>query len=275
MINKYCTILDISQCSCYKNINARLLYLHLACSVDVSTYTYATSIRRLSADIGMTVATVRHALSSLEQAGLITTTQVAPHSTTQVATHIHLVRHNELQGVSNTSCDTLNDTSCHTHKNNNNQKAYTHSHACAKAKEWVGLLSAELQISADQADRLCVDFLRRMELKGKAWESEGDCLAHLISWSEKAVPLSRRQPLPRKSVRQMDNEAREGEYQRIREEEKAISEQEKAWEEVCYTWQSYLDRKKRLGEEKARGALEFYQAKRQEYEQKFGKRINQ
>ena len=271
-MNKYCTILDISQCNCYKNINARLLYLHLACSVDVSTYTYATSIRRLSADIGMTVATVRHALSSLEREGLISTTQVATHSTTQVATHIHLVRFNELQCANDTSCDTLNDTSCDTHKNNNNQKAFTHSHACEKAKEWVGLLSAELQISADQADKLCVDFLRRMSLKGKAWENEGDCLAHLISWSEKAVPRSSRQPLPKKSVRQMDNEAREGEYQRTREEELATSEQEKAWEEVCYTWQSYLDRKKRLGEEKALGALEFYQAKRAEYEKKFGKR---
>ena len=267
-MNKYCTILDISQCNCYKNINARLLYLHLACSVDISTYTYATSIRRLSAESGLTVSATRHALCALEREGLIITTQVA----TQVATHIHLVRYNELQGVSDTLNDTLNDTSSDTHKNNNNQKAFTHSHACEKAKDWAGLLSAELSVTADQADKLCVDFLRRMALKGKTWENEGDCLAHLISWSEKAVPRSSRQPLPKKSVRQLDNEAREGEYQRTRDEELATSEQEKAWEEVCYTWQSYLDRKKRLGEEKARGALEFYQAKRAEYEQKFGKR---
>lgn len=271
-MNKYCTILDISQCNCYKNINARLLYLHLACSVDVSTYTYVTSIRRLAAESGLTVSAIRHALCALERDRLLITTQVATHSTTQVATHIHLVRYNELQGVNDTSCDTSCDISCDTHKNNNNQKAFTHSHACAKAKDWVGLLSAELSVTADQADKLCVDFLRRMQLKGKTWENEGDCLAHLISWSEKMLPRSSRQHLPNKSVRQMDNEAREGEYQRTREEELATSEQEKAWEEVCYTWHSYLDRKKRLGEDKALGALEFYQAKRAEYEQKFGKR---
>ena len=267
-MNKYCTILDISQCNCYKNINARLLYLHLACSVDISTYTYATSIRRLSAESGLTVSATRHALCALEREGLITTTQVTTQVATQVATHVHLVRFNELQGVNDTLNDTLNDT----HKNNNNQKAFTHSHACEKAKEWVGLLSAELQISADQADKLCVDFLRRMALKGKTWENEGDCLAHLISWSEKAVPRSSRQPLPRKSVRQLDNEAREGEYQRTREEEQSTSEKEKAWEEVVYYWQSYCDKKKRLGEKKSLGALEFYQAKRAEYEQKFGNR---
>lgn len=271
-MNKYCTILDISQCSCYKNINARLLYLHLACSVDISTYTYATSIRRLSAESGLTVSATRHALCALEREGLITTTQVATHLTTQVATHVHLVRFNELQGVSDTLNDTSSDTRSDTHKKNNNHKAFTHSHACEKAKEWVGLLSAELSVTADHADRLCVDFLRRMKLKGKEWESEGDCLAHLISWSEKAVPRSSRQPLPKKSVRQSDNEAREAEYQRTREEEQSTSRQEKAWEEVVFCWQSYLDRKKRLGEEKARGALEFYQAKRAEYEQKFGKR---
>ena len=267
-MNKYCTILDISQCNCYKNINARLLYLHLACSVDVSTYTYATSIRRLSAESGLTVSATRHALCALEREGLITTTQVA----TQVATHIHLVRFNELQCVSDTLNDTRSDTRSDTHINNNNKKAFTRSHACEKAKDWIGLLSAELSVTADQAEKLLVDFLRRMEIKGKTWENEGDCLAHLISWSEKAVPRSSRQPLPKKSVRQLDNEAREGEYQRTREEELAITEKEKAWEEVVYYWQSYCDQKKRLGEEKALGALEFYQAKRAEYEQKFGKR---
>lgn len=129
-MDKYIVISDISKYPCYKNVNARLLYLHVACHLDTRTYTYYHSIRTLANDIGMTVAAVRHALGLLVKDGLITlevtvptTTHYATHKIAQPTTHIHIVTIKDLQQPNNTPCDTRNDTPCDTHINKKIKKS--------------------------------------------------------------------------------------------------------------------------------------------------------
>ena len=128
-MDKYIVISDISRCPCYNNVNARLLYLHVACRVDTSTYTYAQSLRSLAWEVGMTIDAVRHALKQLQRDGLITT-QVAPHQPTQYApqhapqptTQIHIVTIKELGAPNGAPTTTPNTTPNTTHDNKNNKK---------------------------------------------------------------------------------------------------------------------------------------------------------
>lgn len=128
-MDKYIVISDISKYPCYKNINARLLYLHIACHLDTRTYTYSHSIRMLAEDTGLSLSAVRHALSQLLADGLLkttvtvpTTTQHATHKRAQPTTHLHLVTIKDLQHANDTQSDTPNDTESDTHINKKNKK---------------------------------------------------------------------------------------------------------------------------------------------------------
>ena len=148
-MDKYIVISDISRCPCYKNVNARILYLHIACRLDTSTYTYSQSLRNLAWECGMTIDAVRHALKLLERDGLITT-QIAPHLPTQYApqtapqptTQIHIVTIKELQAPSKapstTPNTTPNTTDCTTQKNkinkNNKKQRLSQRSAAAERK---------------------------------------------------------------------------------------------------------------------------------------------
>lgn len=72
---RYTTLIDISELpSVYRNINARLLYLHMALRAgyhDDDRDVLDTSIRILAAQTGLTISAVRHALHVLEGAQLI------------------------------------------------------------------------------------------------------------------------------------------------------------------------------------------------------------
>lgn len=72
---RYTTVIDISEFrSTYRNLNARLLYLHLALKSgyhDDDRDLIATSIRRMASDAGLTVSAARHALTTLEKDGLV------------------------------------------------------------------------------------------------------------------------------------------------------------------------------------------------------------
>ena len=125
-MDKYIVISDISKYPCYKNINARLLYLHIACHLDTRTYTYSHSIRMLAEDTGLSLSAVRHALSQLLADGLLTTTvtlptttQHATHKIAQPTTHLHLVNIRDLHHANDTPNDTPNDT----HKNKKIKKS--------------------------------------------------------------------------------------------------------------------------------------------------------
>lgn len=72
---RYTTVIDISEFrATYRNLNARLLYLHLALKSgyhDDDRDLIATSIRRMASDAGLTISAVRHALATLERDGLV------------------------------------------------------------------------------------------------------------------------------------------------------------------------------------------------------------
>lgn len=128
-MDKYIVISDISKYPSYKNINARLLYLHIACNLDTRTYTYTHSIRMLAEDTGLSLSAVRHALSQLLSDGLLkttvtvpTTTQYATHKRAQPTTHLHLMTIKDLQHANDTQSDTPNDTESDTHINKKNKK---------------------------------------------------------------------------------------------------------------------------------------------------------
>ena len=73
---RYTTVIDITEISdVYNNATARLIYLHMSLKAgyhDVDRDLVKLSIRRLSADVGVTVSATRHALHQLERAGLLT-----------------------------------------------------------------------------------------------------------------------------------------------------------------------------------------------------------
>lgn len=229
---RYCTILDISSCSSYKNINARLLYLHIACNLETTSYDYNISLRRLSAAAGMSLSAVRAALAALEKDGLITTTHLTTHLTTQPTTHIHLVRMNELQLPNDTPNDTPNNTPNDTQINKQLGEIFTLTDARECGQEWAALAAAELHIGADQAEALFESFCRRQQLKDKTWQNKGDCLAHFISWSEKQWPGKRVGPAKAISPAAQDAAARKAEYERQRQQDEAKTEREKLWDEL-------------------------------------------
>lgn len=73
---RYTSVIDITEITdVYKNATARLIYLHMSLKAgyhDVDRDLVKLSIRRLSADVGVTVSATRHALHQLERAGLLT-----------------------------------------------------------------------------------------------------------------------------------------------------------------------------------------------------------
>lgn len=72
---RYTTIIDISEIGdLYRNINCRLLYLHLCLKAgyhDADRDLIDLSIRRLANETGLTVSATRHALSQLQSARLL------------------------------------------------------------------------------------------------------------------------------------------------------------------------------------------------------------
>lgn len=73
---RYTTIIDISEISpVYRNINARLVYLHLVLKSgyhDHDRDLVSMSLRRIAAETGLSLSAVRHAVSMLEKSNLLT-----------------------------------------------------------------------------------------------------------------------------------------------------------------------------------------------------------
>lgn len=281
-MRKYVTIPDIRQYSSYRSINARLLYMHVAMGMEISTRTYAHSLRQLSAELGIPFQQTRTALKQLENDGLVATrslTQVVTYGLTRKVTHnvtqIYVMSASELEEASNVASNAASNTASNTATNtppntdiiNKNipiSGKLSHSYARAllpKIREW---LLGSLGLEAPEADELSKAFLDRQELKGKTWDNEGDLLAHAISWAEKRMK-------PKKAPKMSDSQAREAEYQRTAEVAAQQSPQEKELEMVKYAWDCYCDKRKRLGEEFAASAKEYYIARRRDYESKYGK----
>ena len=72
---RYTTIIDISEIQpIYRNVNARLVYLHLVLKSgyhDNDRDLVSISLRRIAAEVGLTLSATRHAISQLEKAQLL------------------------------------------------------------------------------------------------------------------------------------------------------------------------------------------------------------
>lgn len=281
-MRKYVTIPDIRQYPSYRSTNARLLYMHVSMGMDISTRTYAHSLRQLSAELGMPFQQIRTALKQLENDGLVATqslTQVVTYGLTRKVTHnvtqIYVMSASELEEASNAASNTASNTATNTAANTppntdiNNKNIpingkLSHSDARAmlpKIREW---LIGSLGLEAAKAAEFAEAFLDRQELKGKTWDNEGDLLAHAISWAEKRTKTA----APRKMS---DTQARQMEYQRAAEVAAHETDQEKELRLVKYAWADYCAKARKDGEDKAGCEKTNYLIKRQAYEEKFGK----
>ena len=276
-MRKYITIPDIRQYPSYRSSNCRILYMHVAMGMDIASRMYAHSWRQLAAELGIPLQQVRTALKQLEKDGLIVTqqaTQRVTYGLTQKITHkvtqIYIMSASDLDEATNeaTNSPTNSQTNSQTNSDNNNKNIsingkLSHSDARVRLPKIRDCLLGSLGLEASEADELSKAFLDRQELKGKTWDNEGDLLAHAISWAEKRMK-------PKKVPKMSDSQARLAEYQRIAEVAAQQSPQEKELELVRYAWNSYCDKRKRLGEEFAASAKEYYIARRREYESKYG-----
>lgn len=72
---RYTTLIDISEMSIlYRNINVRLVYLHLTLKAgyhDTDRDIVDISVRRLSSEVGISISATRHALKVLESSALL------------------------------------------------------------------------------------------------------------------------------------------------------------------------------------------------------------
>lgn len=128
---KYVTIPDIRRYPSYANVNARLLYCHVAMAMDISTRTYAHSWRQLSQELDIPLQQLRTALAQLLRDGLVVTRQVTQQVTygiTQKVTHkvteIYIVNINELDEATNeaTNSPTNSPTNSLDNSPSNSQK---------------------------------------------------------------------------------------------------------------------------------------------------------
>lgn len=247
-MKKYITIPDIRSFPSYNNINARLLYLHVASGMDVNTRNYAHSWRQLSDELCMPLQQLRTALKQLERDGLVVTQNVTQrvtygltHKVTHKVTEIHILSINELDEATNeatnspTNSPTNSQSNSQSNSENNNInnkiiKSSTLTDARACWPKMVEDLKNTLHLGEQDAAQIVEDFRARQRLKSKTWESEGDLLAHVIAWAEKRMP-----PVPRAraNTRADDAKAREDERRRTEEEVASRSAEETARLEIA------------------------------------------
>lgn len=227
-MEKYIQIRDMRTLPSYHNALARLLYLHLACSCDISSYNVQRSTRVLARELGCSHSALRHALRQLLEDDLcrvVPTTQPTTQRTTQQATHLHIVRISELQPTNDTANDTASDTASDTHSKIIKQEITTTHTMRACGGELANLAAKEFGLDAAASAAAVDAFLRRQELKAKEWENKGDAVAHFVCWLEKRLPRKPAAPVT-------DAAARSAEYQRAKEEAAAATAADRQREEL-------------------------------------------
>ena len=170
----------------------------------------------------------------------------------------------------NSPTNSLTNSPGNSDKNNintPNSSSPTHTTARVDWAKKAEELGSVLKIEAAMAIELVADFRTRQELKGKIWESDGDLLAHLISWSEKRLPLP---PMRQKTARKSDTQIRKEKYQEVVDEQKAKSQRDKDYESLLQTWRWYNEYKKKDDEEMTKKMKDYYDQQAAEFKQKYG-----
>lgn len=281
---KYVTIPDIRRYPSYSNVNARLLYFHVAMAMDISSRTYAHSWRQLSQELDIPLQQLRTALNALLRDGLVVTRQVTQQVTygiTQKVTHkvteIYIVNINELDEATNeaTNSPTNSPTNSQINSQTNSQKNNINisnspnpslTDARVAWDEKTKALAGVLHIEVAAAASLVEQFRQRQLLKQKTWANEGDLLAHLISWSEKRISSG---TLRAGRSRSTDSEARQSELSRSKKEQEAMTQQEKDYEECRKVYGWYQDYKRQKNKKAAQEMLEAYNELKEKYIQKY------
>lgn len=281
---KYVTIPDIRRYPSYANVNARLLYFHVAMAMDISSRTYAHSWRQLSQELDIPLQQLRTALAQLLRDGLVVTRQVTQQVTygiTQKVTHkvteIYIVNINELDEATNeaTNSPTNSQTNSQINSSTNSQKNNINisnssnpslTDARVSWDEKTKALAGVLHIEVAAAASLVEQFRQRQQLKQKTWANEGDLLAHLISWSEKRISSG---TLRAGRSRSTDSEARQSELARSKQEQEAMTQQEKDYEECRKVYGWYQDYKRQKNKKAAQEMLEAYNELKEKYIQKY------
>lgn len=251
-MNKWVIIQDARDLPCYRNLNARLVYLHCAMGCDISSYVYTCSLRRLAVEVGISYEAVRHALKALAADGLVevgsttqpttqTATQPATQLTTQRTTHLTTIRINKIDTANRTANHATNHATSNatsnatSHDDISNKKintlggvfTLTDARACAGRLRKTG--ESSLGLAGAESASMVNDFLERQRLKKKTWDDEGDMVAHFIAFAEKRLPRPRMAAKKASS----DHDARLAERERVEAELAARTAQESAREELA------------------------------------------
>lgn len=236
-MNKWVIIQDARDLPCYKNVNARLVYLHAAMCCDVGTYVYTTSLRRMASEVGITLDALRHALKVLQRDGLIEiltapqqaprpTPQPAPQLTPQLTPHLTYIKINKIETTSRTTSTTTSTTANTTVSTTENTtvisnkitKDLSKPFTLTNARECAGRLKKTAEVRFGLAEGVAAgavnEFLGLKELTKHSWNDEGDFAAHFIAWCEKRLWRLQKTPKTAKS----DHDARLAERQRVEEE---------------------------------------------------------
>ena len=251
-MSKWVIIQDARDLPCYRNLNARLVYLHAAMGCDISSYVYTCSLRRLAVEVGISYEAARHALKALSADGLVevgsttqpttqTATQLATQLTTQRTTHLTTIKINKIDTANRTANHatnhaTSNATSNATNNDDKNNritkdlsKTFTLSDARASAGRLKKTAENRFSLAEGVAAGAVNEFLGLQDLKNHSWDDEGDMAAHFISWCEKRLWRLQKTSKTAKS----DHDARLAERQRVDAEVAQMSAQERAREELA------------------------------------------
>lgn len=175
---RYFYALNIKDTSAYRNINARLVYLHMLCSMDYNTRTYTCSTRSLAAELDLSHKAVRCALDALLTASLIWA-QVGAQARAQATTYII----SDLTYSKGTSEGTSEGTQI-----NNNIDKFTLTHARARFLEeiYVEKAAAYWGVEIPESYNWVAAFIDVQSIRQRdGWQNEGDAWRHLLDWVDK------------------------------------------------------------------------------------------
>lgn len=176
---RYFTALNIKDTNAYSSINARLVYLHMLCSMDFVTHEYTCSTRRLAMELDMSHKAVRCAIDALLIASLVRA-QGGAQARAQATTYII----SELANNKGTS----EGTSEGTQNYNNNKNKYSLSRVREEIfrPEMGKYIASYCDLDPDTTIQLANDWLMAMTIKKREeWDSKEDAWQHLLDWCNK------------------------------------------------------------------------------------------
>lgn len=210
---RYFTALNIKDTVAYRSINARLLYLHMCCSMDYSTRVFVCSGRALASELGMTYKAVRCAIDTLLAANLIRAQEGAQSRAQPTVYYI-----NDLQGIEGASEVASEGTPIN---NNNNKFSLTSARERFTKKEKINRVAEYLECEPFDAENWVLMFFAIQELRQRSeWLDEIDAWQHMLSWID-IKRNSRRRAAP--------SAARAAEEPRVAEEPREEEECPPGW----------------------------------------------